>query len=108
MNRNFSWLTASALARVLACAFLVWAVLGKHQYAFFQILRWLVCGVAAWSGVIAMERKMKIWAGILFLNAVLFNPILPFYFQRQMWQVLDVISAGILIVSLFFVKESSK
>ena len=108
MNKNSRWFTASTIARVLACTFLILAVLGKDQYAFFQILRWLVCGVAAWSGLIALEREMKIWAGILFFNAVLFNPILPFHLQREMWQVLDVISAGILIVSLFFVKKSVK
>jgi hypothetical protein len=85
---------------VLAIALLL--ALAPLPYAYYQLLRWAVCGVAAFSAYQAYEKQKNAWMWIFGALAVLFNPIVPIYLSKQVWAILDVISAIILFTSLFF------
>lgn len=88
------------IVRVIAAIMLVVAF-GEHPYAYYQMLRWVVCGVAAYGAFMAKEKKNFPWAWVFGITAVLFNPIMPFYMQRETWQMFDLAAALMLIVSLF-------
>ena len=66
--------------------------LGSWPYAYYQLLRWVVCGVGAYSACKAHESGRTGWAWVFGVIAVLFNPIVPFYFARDTWQVLDLVA----------------
>ena len=76
----------------VAALFLIGA-LGDWPYGYYQILRWVVCGVGAYSAYRAYESGHTGWAWVFGIVAVLFNPIMPFYLERGTWQILDLVAA---------------
>ena len=90
--------------KVLAILFLLGA-LGDNFYGYYQFLRWIVLGVGAYSTYLAYNSENKIWMWAFALITLLFNPIIPFYLSKDMWQVIDVIVAIIFSVSIFKIKN---
>jgi hypothetical protein len=88
------------VAIALLLAFAQW------PYAYYQLLRWAVCGLAVFSAFEAHEKQRNLWLWAFVVLAILFNPIIPIHFTREVWQVLDVGAAVVLFVSLFFHQPS--
>ncbi len=91
------------ILRVIAGLMLLLAV-ADHPYSYYQILRWVTCGVAAYSAFLAYENKKMTWVWIFGITAVLFNPIASIHFERETWQVLDVAAALVMFGSIPFFK----
>jgi hypothetical protein len=98
------YLTPSSIARLIAIVLLLWA-LDHHAYGYYQILRWVVCGTAAYSAFIAVDLKKIPWAWALGIIAVFFNPIIPIHLRRDSWAIIDVIAAILFAASTFVVHE---
>lgn len=107
MNNLKSYFSFSALARILASIFLFWAV-SRHPYGFYTLLRWIVCGSAAYTAYICTTMKRVPWAWVLGIIALMFNPFIPPRIERATWVYIDVATGIILLLSIFFVRESSK
>lgn len=75
--------------------------LADAPFSYYRVLRWIVCGVAGFSALIAVQRKTNAWIWIFGVIAVLFNPIFPLHFDRFGWQIIDVITAVIIFISVF-------
>ncbi len=86
--------------KLLAILFLLGA-LGNWPYNYYQFLRWLILGIGGYSAYLVYNSERKIWTGIFVAIALLFNPIIPFYLQKDTWQFIDVATAVIFSVSLF-------
>ena len=61
------------------------------EYGYYQILRWLVfiC-----SGMIAYKNfnvNKGIFSIFCFIT-ILFNPIIPIYFSKDTWRIIDIIT----------------
>ena len=78
---------------VFVAALFLLGALGSWPYSYFQLLRWVVCGIGAYSAYMTYERRRTGWAFVFGIIAVLFNPIMPFYLQKETWQVLDIAAA---------------
>ena len=89
----------------IAALFLIGA-LGSWPYSYYQLLRWVVCGVGAYSAYTAYESGRTGWTVVFGIIAVLFNPIVSFYMQRETWQVLDLAAAVPFIVFPFSKKTA--
>lgn len=80
------------------CAMLLIA-LAPLPYGYYGLLRLVVCICA---GVIAYrlyeDEGATFWMITLAALAVLFNPLITFHLTRDIWSVLNVISAGLLAV----------
>lgn len=83
---------------------LLWA-LGPNPYAYYTILRWVVCGITAYGAFQAAEIKKNEWVWIFGFIALLFNPIIPVHLTREIWSVIDIACAITLISSIFLFKE---
>ncbi|OIO54797.1 hypothetical protein AUJ46_02310 [Candidatus Peregrinibacteria bacterium CG1_02_54_53] len=86
---------------IVGTALMLFLALADFPYAYYQILRWVVCGVAAYSAYNAHEHRSIVWTWIFGVVAILFNPIAPIHFQRETWMTLDVAAAVIFLISLF-------
>ncbi len=86
--------------KILAILFLIGA-LADNPYGYYQFLRWAILVIGAYSAHLTYKAGGKAWTWIFGIIAVLFNPIIPFTFQRNTWQFIDVIVAIIFFVSLF-------
>jgi len=86
--------------KVLAILILLGA-LADNPYGYYQILRWVILAVGAYSAYSAYKLENKAWLWIFGIIAILFNPIIPFTFQRETWQFIDVAVAVIFLASFF-------
>jgi hypothetical protein len=82
----------------------VLAVFG-WPYAYYQLLRWIVCISAVWTALIASALDRKAWVVALILTGILFNPIAPIHLGREVWFWLDLMAAALLLLSLSVVSE---
>ena len=97
--------TGSVVARFIAIALLLWA-LDRHPYGYYQILRWVTCAAGVYAALTAYSLQKTAWVWVLAIVAVLFNPVIPVHLSRDTWQTVDVVAAGVFLVSVFMVREN--
>ncbi|MFH0819896.1 MAG: DUF6804 family protein [bacterium] len=104
MNKKIQTIT---IVKIIAIIMLFWA-LADNPYGYYQILRWVICGLTGYSAYLAYEQGKIAWAWILGITAILFNPIAPIYLDRETWSVLDIIAATIIFTSIFKMEVVAK
>ena len=85
--------------KILSAVMLIVA-LGGHPIGYYQILRWVVMVTAGYSAYVAYLFSKVGWVWTFAVVAILFNPISQFYFTKNTWQTIDIITAVIFIVSM--------
>lgn len=101
-------MTAFIIARI-AAAIMLFLALGRLPYGYYTLLRFVVCGTTAYGAYLAStEQKKPAWVWTFGIIAVLFNPFIPIHLTRDIWAVIDVAVALLLIVSLLFLRESKR
>lgn len=90
---------------IIAILFLLGAF-GHYPYGYYVLLRFIVCGVAAYVAYISYESKLT-WATWVFgIIAFLFNPIIKFHLGRELWQIVDLIAAVLFVIGIFTINKS--
>lgn len=79
----------------------LFGALGRQPYAYYTLLRWVVCAVAAYAAFRASVSGKVGWVWVLGIVALLFNPIIPVHLNREVWAFVDVVVVGILLASIF-------
>lgn len=92
---------AFILVRCLAAVLTFYAT-GKHPHNFYILTRWTVFLACCWGLWLCRGRIWPSFAPAYFAIGLIFNPLLPFYFQRSTWRTLDIAVGLILVVSLAF------
>ena len=84
---------------------LLFAAVGGGTYNFYVLLRWVVCGTLLY--VISKVNKMdnKFWIVVMGVIALLFNPLAPFHFHKDTWELFNLIAC--LIVATFLLLSRS-
>lgn len=85
----------------LAIIIVMLGALGDNPYSYYQFLRWATATSSFYLAYIAYNNQRKGWTWIFAIIGILFNPILPFYLDRETWQFFNLIVAVIYLVSLF-------
>ena len=80
--------------------------LWSHPYGYYQLLRWIVAVVSAYSAYLAYKHKDNTWTWTFGIIAVLFNPIIPFTFAKETWQVIDVATSVVIFVNVIKKKNA--
>ena len=91
---------------------------GNNPYGYYQFLRWLVSGTAAYSVYLLFQiielnnesktfKKNRYYLLILIysLVAVVYNPISPFYLNRDSWETINLLTIFIFIVGFINFKK---
>lgn len=74
-------------------ALLLFGALGHWPYGYYQLLRFVVCGISIYIAFMAYKWQ-ELYAMSLFgLIAVLFNPFIPIHLPREIWWPIDITSA---------------
>ncbi len=74
---------------VIGAALLFWA-LDRHPYGYYQILRFVTTGAAAFCAYSFWKHRVKAIPWGFISIAVLFNPIAPIHLARQTWLPVDI------------------
>jgi hypothetical protein len=93
------------IARIIAAILLFWA-LDRHPYGYYTLLRFVVCGVTAYGVYYALELQKNGWAWAFGIIAVLFNPLIPIHLKRDIWAIIDLAVAILLLLSIFLLRKS--
>ena len=89
----------------LIAASMLLLALADWPYGYYQLLRFVVCGVGIYVAYAAYNWQ-KMWAVWLFgFIALLFNPLIPIHLSREIWQPINVISAILFMVIAFVLKK---
>jgi len=68
-------------------------------YGYYMLLRIAATLVFTWSAFIAYERSYKWLPWVYAILAILFNPIMPVYFQKELWVIIDILAAALLFLT---------
>src|SRR5258705_7111050 len=85
-------------SKIAAIPLLV-AVIPIWPYFFYQFLKVVVFGAAAFSVYLYHKEKDMKWVLIMIVIAIIFNPINPLYFGHFLWSVADLIVAAVFFQS---------
>jgi len=75
-------------------------------YGYYQLLRFFVCGVGAYGAYLNYGQKKIGWVWILGIIALLFNPFMKFYLEKEVWKTIDFV-AGIIFCTYFVIKHKN-
>ena len=89
----------SIIVKLIAAAML-FAALGRHHYDYYTLLRWVACGVCAYTAFQAIQSKKIGWLFVFAIAAIMLNPITPLHLKRGTWAILDAAAAVLLLVSI--------
>jgi len=80
---------------------MLFLAIGKLPYNYFIVLRFVVTLSAIFGfSRFFSDTKLDIVAYIYLAILILFNPWIPFHLSKETWQIVDILSAIILIWTL--------
>ena len=79
---------------------MLFAALGRHPYDYYTLLRWVTCGVCAYTAFQAVESKKTGWLFVFVVAALVLNPIAPLRIKRETWAIVDATAALLLLLSI--------
>ena len=77
----------------IAAIVLLVAVIPIWPYFFYQALKLVIFGAAAFSVYLYHKEKNKGWMLTMIGIAIVFNPINPLYFGHFLWSIVDIVVA---------------
>jgi hypothetical protein len=86
---------------LLCVAFLTLAAFGSWPYNFYILTRIVVCFCFVCFAVLLHRFQRFAWEGAIAFWALLFNPIAPFRFPKDTWQLFNIAALITLISALF-------
>jgi hypothetical protein len=101
MKRNW-------LPQAVAGGMLLWALYPGNPSGYYTLLHWVCCGTLIYQAYKAVSLKRYIWVWILGITALVYNPIFRLHFNRELWSAINIITAGIVVVSIFALKNREK
>ena len=93
---------------ILSIVMLLITVLGCWPYGFYTLLRLVVCLTSIFVASFAYKARLRYWTYMMGLIALLFNPIIKVYFNKSTWQLIDLVTAIIFVISIAKLKRMEK
>lgn len=88
--------------RIISILFLLGALINGLPYFYFQILRFLVFGTMIYCSTLINNNKN--WKMMFIIIGIIFNPLIPIHFPRDLWVFIDLFTAIILGISIIKIK----
>ena len=101
MKRNW-------LPQAVAGGMLLWALYPGNPSGYYTLLHWVCCGTLIFQAYQAVSQKRHSWSWILGIMALVYNPIFRLHFNRELWSAINIITAVIVVVSIFTLKIREK
>ncbi len=92
------------IPQAIAILMLLWALNPGNPYGYYIILRWVCCGIFAYLAFQAHEQEKQGWIWVLGITALIYNPIFRVHLNRGLWSIINVVTVGIAVASIFVFK----
>ena len=87
---------------LVAAGFLFYALSDGLSIGYFTLMRFVVSAIAIYLAYNKYkEDKESLWVWAFGFIAILFNPIIPIVFKKDVWQNIDLITGIFFVISLF-------
>jgi len=96
------------IPQIIATLMLIWALNPDNPYGYYILLRWVCCGIFAYLAFQALEIEKQGWVWVLGITALVYNPIIRVHLNRELWSIINVVTIGIALVSIFALKVKNK
>ena len=96
------------LPQTIASVMLLWALNPDNPYGYYVLLRFVCCAVFAYLTVQAISYQNERWAWILGVVAAIYNPFIRVALNRDLWSVVNIVTVGIAVVSVFTLTPTKK
>ncbi len=93
---------------VVAAIALLLAIPTFWPYGYFVFLLILVTGVSLYNVSLSHRNNKRSWVIVMIVVAILFNPLIPIYLEKELWIFIDVLAAGILLFASYSIPKSEK
>jgi len=80
----------------------------ENPYGYYVLLRWVVCGIFAFLAFKALEEEKIEWVWALGITAAVYNPFIKMHLGRELWSIVNVVTVGIAVVSIFKLKGKER
>jgi len=90
---------------VIVMALLLIAIFPIEEYSYYVLLRWIVCLTAVYIAYYSYEAERTYWTWTMGIIALIFNPLIPFHLSKEIWTVVDFITATIFGITIFIFKQ---
>jgi len=102
MNTSKFLLSIHTLIKLGIAVALVVAAATRQQYSYYNFLRWFVMLPFIYFCYKSYQQKqvgLLIYFGII---AILFNPFQKFWFQKQIWHLIDYLIAVVTVLTIIY------
>jgi hypothetical protein len=81
---------------------LIIAATTKQQCSYYTFVRWAVLASSIYFAYKSYNRKVIGLMIYFSIVAILFNPLKPFWFQKETWHLIDWIVSAITLLTIYF------
>ena len=86
------------MVRLVGALVLLWGLL-PNPYAYYMLLRLVVCAISAYTAYGYARNNRSRLAWLFGALAVLYNPLAPVYLSRTLWAPIDLATAILFVWS---------
>ena len=98
-SRQIIW-----IPQVVASLMLIVALNPDNPYGYYVLIRWVIFGIFAFLAFKALEEEKIEWVWILGITAAVYNPFIKAHLGRELWSIVNVLTVGIAVFSIFKLK----
>ena len=93
------------IAQLVGIAMLAWGLTSGNPYAYFILLRWILCGIFIFLCVRAYHLRLSGWVWTLGIAAAIYNPVVRVHLNRELWSEINIITIGLLAVTVWVLRD---
>lgn len=92
------------IPQAIVIPMLLWALNPANPYGYYILLRWVCCATFVYLAIQAWNLEKNGWVWVLGVTAAIYNPILRVHSTREMWSIVDLVTIGLAVASIFVLK----
>lgn len=92
----------------IASVVLIVIAFGDMPYGYYNLLRLVICGSSAYIGYNYYKSKKERYAWIFYIQAFVYNPIIPHHFGRELWLLVNVASIAVFVGTYLADKKDAR
>lgn len=76
-------------------------------YGYYQLLRIVITASAIWLATLAHEKSPGLALGLV-VAAIVYNPLLPIYLDRDTWLPINLVTGGLYLFTFIKLKPDNR
>jgi len=93
---------------IIMATFLFATLIQGLPYGFFTILKLIICLGSTYISIFSYKNQKFLSVLYLIFVIILFNPVVPIYFQKDEWKIIDVVIGLSFLLLIFLLNLNNK